>query len=79
MQTRFSAEPEVIAEFERRLRLDEKIFRFLTVRFDEEFPAVVEAEPAAEEVASPATEKAEEPAAEEKADSEDAAPAKEEN
>ncbi len=44
VQTLFCGGPEVIAEFERRLRLDEKILRFLTVRFDGEFPAVVEAE-----------------------------------
>lgn len=50
VQTLFCAEPEVIAEFERRLRLDEKILRFLTVRFTEDFPAIVEAEPAVEEV-----------------------------
>ena len=48
VQTLFTAAPEVIAEFERRLRLDEKILRFLTVRFDEEFPAIVEEEPVAE-------------------------------
>ncbi|MCD6186861.1 MAG: 30S ribosomal protein S6 [Desulfuromusa sp.] len=64
VQTLFSAEPEVIAEFERRLRLDEKILRFLTVRFEEEFPAVVEAEPTVEDK--------EAPAAEEKSASEDA-------
>ena len=56
VQTLFCAEPEVIAEFERRLRLDEKILRFLTVRFEEEFPAVVEAEPAVAEVEAPAVE-----------------------
>ena len=44
VQTLFCGGPEVIAEFERRLRLDEKVLRFLTVRFDGEFPAVVEAE-----------------------------------
>lgn len=55
VQTLFCAEPEVIAEFERRLRLDEQILRFLTVRFEDEFPAVVEAEPAAEEVETSAT------------------------
>ncbi|MEA3362346.1 MAG: 30S ribosomal protein S6, partial [Thermodesulfobacteriota bacterium] len=64
IQTLFSAEPEVIAEFERRLRLDEKILRFLTVRFKEEFPAPVEAEPAAEEVAEAATEEVTEAATE---------------
>jgi len=49
VQTLFTAAPEVIAEFERRLRLDEKILRFLTVRYENEFPAIVEVEPVAEE------------------------------
>jgi len=70
VQTLFCAGPEVIAEFERRLRLDEKILRFLTVRFEEEFPAVVEAEPTAEVV--------EAPVAEEQPASEDAVPTTEE-
>ncbi|MCK5913165.1 MAG: 30S ribosomal protein S6, partial [Desulfuromusa sp.] len=78
VQTLFSAEPEVIAEFERRLRLDEKIFRFLTVRFEEEFPAIVEAEPVVEEVAEATVEKTEEPVAEEKSVDEDSAPVEEE-
>ena len=69
VQTLFCAEPEVIAEYERRLRLDEQILRFLTVRFEDEFPAVVEPEPAAEEV--------ETSAAEEETDSEDTAPVEE--
>lgn len=54
VQTYFSAEPQVIAEFERRLRLDEKILRFLTVKLEGDFPAVeavAEEEPAAEESA----------------------------
>jgi len=46
VQTLFSAEPQVIAEYERRMRLDEKVLRFLTVKLDGEFPAV---EVAAEE------------------------------
>lgn len=70
VQTLFCAEPEVIAEFERRLRLDEQILRFLTVRFEDEFPAVVEAEPVAEEVETSATE--------EDTDSEDTASVEEE-
>lgn len=45
VQTLFRAEPQVIAEFERRLRLDEKVLRFLTVRFEGEFVA----EPVVEE------------------------------
>lgn len=40
VQTLFTAEPQVIAELERRMRLDEKVLRFLTVRFEGEFPAV---------------------------------------
>ncbi len=53
VQTLFRAEPQVIAEFERRMRLDEKVLRFLTVRVEGEF--AVEAtpeEPVAEEAAS---------------------------
>lgn len=40
VQTLFRAEPQVIAEYERRLRLDEKIMRFLTVKVDGDFPAL---------------------------------------
>ena len=71
VQTLFTAAPEVIAEFERRLRLDEKILRFLTVRFEEDFPAIVEEEPVAEVAAETVTK--EEPP------STDAAPTTEEN
>jgi len=39
IQVLFSAGPEVVAEYERRLRLDEQILRFLTVRLDREFTA----------------------------------------
>lgn len=39
VQTLFRAEPAIIAEFERRLRLDEKVLRFLTVRLEGDFPA----------------------------------------
>ena len=35
IQVLFSAAPEVVAEYERRLRLDEQILRFLTVRLDD--------------------------------------------
>lgn len=35
IQILFSAGPEVVAEYERRLRLDEQILRFLTVRLDQ--------------------------------------------
>jgi len=64
IQTLFTASPEVIAEFERRLRLDEKILRFLTVRLEDEFPEIVE-EVAAEEVSA---EGADEATAEESAE-----------
>ncbi|SRR6056297_2153418 len=37
VQILFSAGPEVVAEYERRLRLDEHILRFLTVRLDRDF------------------------------------------
>ncbi len=46
VQVLFSAGPEVVAEYERRLRLDEQILRFLTVRLDRDFTADA-AEPAA--------------------------------
>jgi small subunit ribosomal protein S6 len=78
IQTLFTAAPEVIAEFERRLRLDEKILRFLTVRLDEEFPEIVEEEPvedAAEEATDAAAEESTEAVAEES--TEDAAPEEE--
>lgn len=39
VQVLFSAEPDVIAEYERRLRLDESILRFLTVKIEGEFQA----------------------------------------
>lgn len=62
VQTLFSAGPEVIAEYERRMRLDEKVMRFLTVRFEGDFPAVVVAaeEPQAEVEEEASTEEAEE-------------------
>lgn len=75
VQTLFTAAPEVIAEFERRLRLDEKILRFLTVRYENEFPAIVEVEPVAEEAEEAATE---EPVVAEEAPSKDATPTTEE-
>ncbi len=39
VQVLFSAGPEVVAEYERRLRLDEQILRFLTIRLDRDFAA----------------------------------------
>jgi small subunit ribosomal protein S6 len=74
VQTLFTAAPEVIAEFERRLRLDEKILRFLTVRYENEFPAIVEVEPVAEE----AEEATEETVVAEEAPGKDATPTTEE-
>lgn len=50
VQTIFEADAPVIAEYERRLRLEEKILRFMTLRFDGE---LVEA-PAEEVVAEAA-------------------------
>lgn len=44
IQILFSAGPEVVAEYERRLRLDEQILRFLTVRLERDFTTEV-AEP----------------------------------
>lgn len=60
VQTLFSAGPEVIAEFERRMRLDEKVMRFLTVKVDGEFPVVevAEEEPQAEVQEEASTEEA---------------------
>jgi len=66
VQTIFEADAPVIAEYERRLRLEEKILRFMTLRFEgelveapaeeapaaEEAPVVAEAAPAAEEAAA---------------------------
>lgn len=40
VQTFFQAEPQVIAEFERRLRLDEKVLRFLTIKLEGDFSAL---------------------------------------
>lgn len=53
VQTLFRAEAPVIAEFERRMRLDEKVMRFLTVRHEGEFAPI---EIVAEEVTEVATE-----------------------
>lgn len=61
VQTIFEADADVIAEYERRLRLDEKVLRFLTVRFEGELVEAPEEEaPAAEEAAAEAAEKSEE-------------------
>lgn len=58
IQTYFRAEPEVITEFERRLRLDENVLRFLTIKLEGDFPVVetaVEEAPAAEAAPAPAS------------------------
>ena len=75
VQTIFEADADVIAEYERRLRLDEKVLRFMTLRFEgelveapaeeetpvaaEEAPAVAEDAPVAAEIESEKTETAE--------------------
>ncbi len=56
VQTLFCAESQVIAEFERRMRLDEKVLRFLTVRHEGEFE-VIEAPVVEEPAEAPAVEK----------------------
>ncbi len=68
VQTIFEVEADVIAEYERRLRLDEKVLRFMTLRFEgelfetpveEEAPTAAEEVPAVAEVESKDTESAE--------------------
>ena len=44
----FDAEPSVIAEFERRMRIDEMVIKFQTVVLENGYQAPVVAEPAAE-------------------------------
>jgi len=44
----FDAEPKVIAEFERRMRIDEMVIKFQTVVLENGYQAPVVAEPAAE-------------------------------
>ena len=44
----FDAEPTVIAEFERRMRIDEMVIKFQTVLLENGYQAPVVAEPAAE-------------------------------
>ena len=56
IQVLFTAGPEVIAEYERRLRLDENILRFLTVKVEGEFQAAETADAAASEDAKVADE-----------------------
>ncbi|MCF6179621.1 MAG: 30S ribosomal protein S6 [Geopsychrobacter sp.] len=49
VQTIFEADAPVIAEYERRLRLEEKILRFMTLRFDGELVEAPAEEVVAEE------------------------------
>jgi small subunit ribosomal protein S6 len=65
----FDAEPTVIAEFERRMRIDEMVIKFQTVVLENGYQAPVVAEPAAE--ADTDVEATEEPAAEAEADGEE--------
>lgn len=62
----FDAEPTVISEYERRMRIDDKIIKFQTVVLENGYqaPAVEETteEPVAEESAEAAEEKADAPA-----------------
>jgi len=58
----FDAEPKVIAEFERRMRIDEMVIKFQTVVLENGYQAPVVAEPAAE--ADTDVEATEEPAVE---------------
>jgi len=54
----FDAEPKVIAEFERRMRIDEMVIKFQTVVLENGYQAPVAAEAVAEEAAEVAEEKA---------------------
>ncbi len=66
--TVFEGPPSVIAEFERRLRIDEKVIKYQTVLFEGSLaPAPVVEKPAAEEAASAV---AETPVAEAEAEAE---------
>ena len=55
----FDAQPEVIAEFERRMRIDDKVIKFQTVMLEDGYEAPA-AEAAPQEVAKDADEAAEE-------------------
>lgn len=57
----FDANPEVIAEFERRMRIDDKVIKFQTVMLENGYEAPV-AEAAPQEVAKEADEAVEEAA-----------------
>ncbi len=74
----FDAEPTVIAEFERRMRIDEMVIKFQTVVLENGYQAPVVAEPAAEadadadaEATEDQADETEAPAAAAKADGEE--------
>lgn len=52
--TAYEAGPEVIAEFERRLRIDESIIKFQTVHLEKGLEKAASPAPAAAEAAAPA-------------------------
>jgi small subunit ribosomal protein S6 len=54
----FDAEPTVIAEFERRMRIDEKVIKFQTVHLENGYEAPPVVETAPEEAPEEATEEA---------------------
>ena len=56
--TVFEGAPSVIAEFERRLRIDEKVIKYQTVLFEGSVAAPVAAEKPAQEEVAPAAEAA---------------------
>jgi small subunit ribosomal protein S6 len=58
----FDAEPKVIAEFERRMRIDDKVIKFQTVLMEGGYEAPPAVEAAAQESAGDAEETDEEPA-----------------
>ena len=59
----FDAEPTVIAEFERRMRIDDKVIKFQTVLLENGYQAPAAEEAPAEEVAEAPAEAVEETAA----------------
>ena len=60
----FEAEPAVIAEFERRMRIDEKVIKFQTIVLENGYQVPAVAEPAEEAEADEAGEAGEEKAVE---------------
>ena len=68
----FEAEPQVIAEFERRMRIDEKVIKFQTIQLEGGYEAPPVAEAAPEEAAEEADEEGSDAAGEAAESSEDA-------